>query len=67
MHVSILTLSPLSLMVLETQASAKVKSLCSLVTNEDAWAFFGAAPGKRLRELNTLWLRWSLLFARGQH
>ena len=41
---SIFTLSVLSLIVLETQAAAQMENLCSLVTNEDARAFFGGTP-----------------------
>jgi hypothetical protein len=48
MNVFGITVSFLSLIVLESQAAAQVKSLCSLVTVEDARAFFGAAPDEKV-------------------
>ena len=44
MKVSKIALSILSLIVLEIQAAAQVKNLCTLVTIEDARAFFGGTP-----------------------
>lgn len=44
MKVSKIVLSVLSLIVLDIQATAQVKSLCTLVTIEDARAFFGGTP-----------------------
>ncbi len=44
MRLSTIAVSILSLSVLEIQAAAQVKNLCTLVTIEDARAFFGGTP-----------------------
>jgi hypothetical protein len=44
MKVSKIALSILPLIVLEIQATAQVKNLCTLVTIKDASAFFGGTP-----------------------
>jgi hypothetical protein len=48
MKVSKIALSILSLIALETQAAAQLKNLCTLVTIEDARAFFGGTPEKKM-------------------
>ena len=48
MNVSRLIVSILSLVVLQSGAMAQTKSLCSLVTIEDARAFFGGAPEQEM-------------------
>jgi hypothetical protein len=46
MKISKIALSVLPLIVLEIQAAAQVKNLCTLVTIEDARTFFGGTPEK---------------------
>jgi hypothetical protein len=48
MKVSRIVVLILYLVVLQSVASAQTKSLCSLVTTEDAQAFFGGAPEQEM-------------------